>query len=127
MKEEKSGLKQEKLTHEILGSAMEVLNGLGHGLHEKPYENAMAVEFHLRNIAFSQQSCFDVIYKDVKVAEYIPDLIVENAVVVDTKVIERITKHEIGQMINYLKITGLPVGLIINFKNHELEWRRIVL
>jgi GxxExxY protein len=127
MNEEKTGLKHENLTHEIIGCAMEVLNGVGHGLHEKPYENAMAVEFRLRNLAFSQQSRYDVIYKDVKIAEYIPDLIVEDTVIVDAKVIEGITKHEVGQMINYLKITGLPVGLIINFKHTQLEWRRLVL
>jgi GxxExxY protein len=61
------------------------------------------------------------------VGEYIPDLIVGGAVVVDAKVIDRITNHELGQMLNYLKITGLKVGLILNFKHAKLEWKRVSL
>jgi len=114
-------------TRQIIGCAMEVLNGLGHGLLEKPYENALVVEFELRGIPFKQQPRFDVIYKNVKVGEYIPDLIAFDRVVVDTKVIEKITDLEIGQILNYLKITGLKVGLILNFKRPKLEWKRIVL
>jgi GxxExxY protein len=111
----------------IVGCAMEVLNGLGHGLHEKPYENALVVEFGLRGVSQLQQPRYDVLYKTVKVGEYVPDLIVFNAVVVDAKVIEAITDHERGQMLNYLKITGLKVGVILNFKRAKLEWERLVL
>src|SRR6266480_1348457 len=111
----------------IVGCAMEVLNELGHELHEKPYENALVVEFGLRSVPHFQQPRYDVLYKTVKVGEYIPDLIAFNAVVVDTKVIEEITDHERGQMLNYLKITGLKVGVILNFKRAKLEWERIVL
>lgn len=63
----------------------------------------------------------------MKVGEYVPDLIALSAVVVDTKVIDAITDHERGQMINYLKITGHKVGVILNFKRAKLEWERIVL
>ena len=112
---------------EIVGCAMEVLNTLGHGLLEKPYENALVVEFGLRGIPFAQQPRFNVRYKDVVVGEYVPDLIAYEQVVVDTKVIERIGDHEIGQMINYLKITALAVGLILNFGHAKLEWKRVVL
>ncbi|RKX42316.1 MAG: GxxExxY protein [Verrucomicrobia bacterium] len=112
---------------QVVGCAMEVLNELGHGLLEKPYENALVVEFGLRGIPFRQQPRFDVLYKGISVGEYIPDLITHGQLVVDTKVIDRITDHEIGQMMNYLKITGLKVGVIINFKHAKLEWKRIVL
>lgn len=123
---------QHRLVHEnetrhIIGCAMEVLNTLGHGLLEKPYENALVVEFQRRGIAYRQQPRFDVVYKGVKVGEYVPDLIVFDKIVVDTKVIERITDHEIGQMLNYFKITGLPLGLILNFRRARLDWKRIVL
>ena len=114
-------------TRAIIGCSIEVLNALGHGLLEKPYENALCVEFGLRNISFTQQARFKVLYKEVQVGEYIPDLIVFDRIVVDTKVIDRITDHEIGQMLNYLKITGRKVGLIINFRNARLEWKRVVL
>ena len=112
--------------NQIVGCAMTVLNELGHGLHEKPYENSLTVELGLRNIPFKQQPRYDVLYKGVQVGEYIPDLVVLDMIVVDAKVIERISDLEIGQVLNYLKITGLRVGLIINFKRPRLEWKRIV-
>lgn len=113
-------------TEAITGCAFEVLNELGHGFLEKPYENALVVEFKARGIPCKQQRRFDVIYKTVKVGEYIPDLIAFGCVVVDTKVIEHITDQELGQMLNYLKITGLPIGLILNFRCARLEWKRVV-
>ena len=112
---------------QIVGCAIEVLNTLGHGLVEKPYENALVVEFGLRNISFRQQPLFDVLYKGHKVGLFVPDLIAFDAVVVDTKVIDRITDHERGLMLNYLQITNLRVEVILNFKHAKLEWERIVL
>lgn len=123
--EHKLLLKEE--VFQIVGCAMEVLNTLGHGLLEKPYENALVVEFGLRGIPFKQQPRFDVIYKGVKVGDYIPDLIAFEKIVVDAKTIDRITDVERGQILNYLKITGLRVGLILNFKKPKLEWERLVL
>ena len=116
-----------KEVHAIVGCAMEVLNVLGHGLLEKPYENALVVEFGLQHILYKQQPKYDVMYKDVRVGEYIPDQICFDQVVVDAKVVEKIGDHEIGQMLNYLKITGLHVGLLLNFKRPRLEWKRVVL
>jgi GxxExxY protein len=111
----------------VVGAAIEVVNGLGHGLHEKPYESSLVVEFRLRQIPFTQQPRFPIIYKENTVGEYIPDLIALEQIVVDTKVIDRITSHEIGQMMNYLKITRLEAGVILNFKHAKLEWKRLVL
>jgi GxxExxY protein len=113
--------------YQIVGSAIEVLNGIGHGLHEKPYENALVVEFGIRKIPTKQQANFDVLYKGCKVGLFVPDLIAFEQLVVDTKVIDRITDAERGKMLNYLKITKFRVGVILNFKNPKLEWERIVL
>ena len=112
---------------QTVGAAIEVLNHIGHGFHEKPYENALVVEFGLRKIPCQQQKSFDLSYKGIKVGEFIPDLIAFNAVIVDTKTIDRITDVEHGQMLNYLRITKLRVGVILNFKHPKLEWERIVL
>ena len=112
---------------QIVGCAIEVLNALGHGIVEKPYENALVVEFELRQIPFNQQPAFDVLYKGQRVGAFVPDLIVFNSIVVDAKVIDRITDHERGLMLNYLRITALRVGVILNFKHRKLEWERIVL
>ena len=112
---------------QIVGCAIEVLNTIGHGLIEKPYENALVVEFRLRKVPYQQQPLFDVLYKGHKVGQFIPDLIAFDAVVVDTKVIEQISDHERGLMLNYLRITKLRVGVILNFKHAKLEWEQIVL
>lgn len=113
--------------YQIVGSAIEVLNEIGHGLHEKPYENALVVEFGIRKIPTQQQANFDVLYKGHKVGLFVPDLIAYDQVVVDAKVIDQITDVERGKMLNYLRITKLRVGVILNFKNPKLEWERIVL
>jgi GxxExxY protein len=117
----------EDQTYAVIGAAIEVLNQLGHGIYEKPYENALVIELGLREICCQQQARFDVIYKTIKVGEYIPDLIAAGKIIVDTKVIDRITNHERGQMINYLRITRLPLGLIFNFRYAKLQWERLVL
>lgn len=114
-------------SYRVIGCAMEVLNSLGHGLHQKPYGNALVVEFRLRGIPFRQQQRFVIDYKSVPVGEYIPDLIAYDEIVVEAKTIDRITDNERGQMLNYLRITGLKVGLILNFKYAKLEWERLIL
>ena len=124
---EETPLLHKDLVYLIVGCALAVIKELGHGLHEKPYENSLVVEFGRRGLAFSQQQRFDINYKGVKVGEYVPDLIVDSSVIIDAKVIDRITDFERGHMLNYLRITKLRLGLIVNFKNPKLEWERIVL
>ena len=121
------GLLGEEQTREIIGCAMAVMNVLGHGFLEKVYENALCVEMRLRGVPFQQQPRYEVLYKSEQVGEYVPDLVVADALVVDAKTIDAITDHEIGQAINYLKITGLRVALILNFKYAKLQWKRVVL
>ena len=86
---------------QIVGCAIEVLNTLGNGLIEKPYENALVVEFGLREIPFRRRPPFDVFCKGQKVALFIPDLMAFDVIVTDTKVIDKITDHERGLMLNY--------------------------
>jgi GxxExxY protein len=114
-------------TEKILGCAFEVLNEVGHGLHEKIYENGMAVAFRLLGIPFDQQRRFPVLFRGVPLGEFIPDLLVFDAVIADPKVIDQITEHEMGKMINYLHIAKKRVGLILNFKYARLQWERIVV
>jgi GxxExxY protein len=113
--------------YSLVGAALEVLKRLGHGFHEKPYENALAVEIALRGMSCQQQRCFNAVYKGTKVGEYIPDLIANDTIIIEPKVIDKISDYERGRMINYLRITRLPVGLILNFPRAKLEWERVVL
>jgi GxxExxY protein len=114
-------------TEGILGCAFDVLNEVGHGYHEKIYENALTVAFKLKNIPYDQQRRFPVLFRNYPVGEFVPDLLVFDAVIVDPKVIDRITDHERGQMLNYLRIARKRVGLLLNFKHPRLEWERLVL
>lgn len=123
--ESKLLLKEE--THRIIGCAFDVLNEIGHGLHEKVYENALVVAFRSAGIPFEQQPRFPVMFRGCLVGEFVPDLIAYGKVIVDTKIIDRITDHERGQIMNYLRITKLRVGLVVNFKHARLEWERLVL
>ena len=114
-------------TEKLIGFGFEVLNELGHGLHEKIYESALTLLLKQNNAAFDQQRRFSVLFRGVEVGVFIPDLIVFGSVIVDTKAIDRISDLERGQMLNYLRITRLRVGLILNFKKPKLEFERMVL
>lgn len=116
------------LIGKILGAAMEVHREWGCGFLEALYQEAFEHELTLRKIEFIRQKPHRVAYKDIILRHpYIPDLIIEEKVVVDLKAIREITSIEEAQMINYLKITKLGVELIINFACKSLEWKRLVL
>jgi GxxExxY protein len=112
---------------QVVGCAIEVLNTLGHGFTEKPYEEALIVEFGLRSISFKQQPRYNVAYKGTVIGEYVPDLVVYDQIILELKSIPCIAGRERSQLLNYLKATGFKVGLILNFGNAKLEWERLVL
>ena len=107
---------------------MEVYNHLGSGYLEAVYEEAMMIESKLRNIPYTTQVRLPVQYKgQILSKEYIADYIGFELVVVEFKCSEKLTSYDEAQLINYLKITGMKVGLLINFGNRsKLEWKRFV-
>ncbi len=116
----------EELSGEIIGAAMEVLNELKPGLDEKLYERAMIIELNHRGHSVSVQSSFPVSYRGELIGNLVPDLIVNNVVIVDPKVVSCFTETHVAQMIGYLNITQLNLALLINFKNARLEWKRVL-
>ena len=84
----------DELIYKVVGAAMSVHTSIGYGLREKSYERALVVEFRHLGMNYSQQSIYPVIYRDEKVDEYIPDLEVEDLLIVDTKTIEVIGENE---------------------------------
>lgn len=112
-------------TATIIGIAYEVMNEIGCGFREKAYERAMVREFQLRSIPYDQQRQFTVFYKDTPIDLLIPDLIVFDGIIVDTKTEKAITERDLAQMLSYLKTTKLPLGLIINFGNPKVEIKRV--
>jgi GxxExxY protein len=118
-------MKHELLTKDIIGAAMKVLNTLKPGLDEKIYENALVVALSKLGHEIEQQRQFSVYYEEVLVGKLIPDLIVDNAVIVDPKVVSDFNEAHVAQMLGYLAITGMEVALLINFKNARLKWKRV--
>ncbi len=112
-------------TATIIGIAYEVMNEVGCGFREKAYERAMVREFQLRSIPYDQQKEFALLYKDTQIDTLVPDLIVYDQIIVDTKTIKAITDVELAKMLSYLKATKLPLGLIINFGNPKVEIKRV--
>lgn len=116
----------EDLSKKIIGAAMEVLNELKPGLDEKLYERAMIIELKRGGHTVSVQTSFPVFYRGELIGNLIPDLIVNEAVIVDPKVVSCFTETHIAQMIGYLNKTRLDLALLLNFKNARLEWKRVL-
>ncbi len=116
----------EKFSEKIIGSAMAVLNTLKPGLDEKLYENALVIELNKAGYQISQQRQFPVHYEGQLIGKLIPDLIIGDKVIVDTKVVTAFTDSHMAQMMGYLSITGHRLGLLLNFKYAKLAWKRVV-
>ncbi len=114
-----------ELTEQIIGAAMRVHRVLGPGLDEKIYENALCLEFSAQSLGFTQQQQFPVFYRDRIVGKLVTDLIVSEKVVIETKVATAISDIHIAQTLSYLSITGLQIGLILNFRSVSLTFKRI--
>jgi GxxExxY protein len=114
------------LTEAIVGAAMTVHNRLKPGLKEKAYENALVIELKKRGHQVEQQKKFDVLYDGIVVDQLIPDLIVDDKVIVDPKCVTDFTDTHYAQMIGYLAITELRLALLFNFKDARLRWKRII-
>jgi GxxExxY protein len=114
------------LSEKIIGAAMRVHSALKPGLDEKIYENALVLELSSMGLQIQQQKSFEVIYRQEIVGTLIPDLIVADKVIVDTKVVSTFNDAHVAQMMGYLAITDLALALLINFKNTRLEWKRVV-
>ena len=116
----------EELSREIIGAAMKVLNELKPGLDEKLYENALVIDLERRGHKVRQQEIFPVHYKEHFIGRLIPDLIVDDLVIVDPKVVTAFNETHVAQMVGYLAKTGHKLALLLNFKYSALQWKRVV-
>lgn len=104
-----------ELTDAIICCFYNVYNTLGNGFLEKVYENALVVELAERSIPLQQQVAIQVLYKQVSVGQYVCDLLVDNKVIVEVKAVRTLLPEHEAQILNYLKATGIEVGLLLNF------------
>jgi GxxExxY protein len=114
-----------QLTEIIIGAAMNVLNKLKPGLDEKIYERALVIELAKQGLVCEQQKQHPVHYDEHLIGTLIPDLIVNDTVIVDPKVVNSFNDNHIAQMLGYLNITGLKTALLLNFKNARLQIKRV--
>lgn len=116
-------------SYAIVGAAMDVYYTLGIGFLEPVYQAAMIVELGRRRIPFESQQELELFYKDFRLEkEYFADFVCYDQVVVELKVVPRVTNIEVAQLLNYLKITKKHLGLLINFgAQPRLEWKRYVI
>ena len=120
-------MKLNDITYAINGAVFEVNDVLGPGFLEKVYENALLVELKSRGLKAKKQIPITVAYKDNIVGEYLADLLVEDKVIVELKTVENLDKNHEAQLLNYLKATGLHVGLLVNFRHKKADIKRMVL
>lgn len=116
----------EKLSKEIIGTAMHVLNEMKPGLDEKLYERAMIIALRKRGHTVESQREYPVFYETELIGNLVPDLVVDGKVVVDPKVVASFNEAHIAQMVGYLTISGLELASLLNFKSARLEWKRVV-
>ena len=116
----------EDISKQIIGASMKVLNTLRPGLDEKLYENALVIELQKQGLKVDQQKAYPVHYDGHLIGSLIPDIIVEDKVIVDPKVVSAFNENHLAQMTGYLAITDLELALLVNFKNAELKWKRVV-
>ncbi|MFN3554332.1 MAG: GxxExxY protein [Bacteroidales bacterium] len=114
--------------YKVIGSAMKVHNELGCGFLEPVYQEAMAIEFEDNQIPFDREKVLDITYKGkVLKKKYIADFMCYNQLIVEIKAMEALAPEHTSQVINYLKATGLKIGLLINFGTTKLQYKRVIL
>lgn len=115
----------ENTTRRIIGAYYEVYNQLGSGFLEKVYENALLIELKSRGLKVSAQQPIQVAYKGNPVGDYMADIVVEKKVICEIKAIQSLRSEHEAQLINYLKATGIKVGLLLNFGPKPEIMRRV--
>ena len=120
----KTELKHQAITKAVIGCAFEVINELGAGFLESVYEKALILALHQKGaVALPQQAC-KVMFRGECVGDFYADILVEGKVIVELKAVKAIAPEHQAQIINYLNATGIEVGLLINFGNPKLEYKR---
>jgi GxxExxY protein len=117
-------LKHEEITKAVIGCAFEVINELGAGFLESVYEKALLVALRQKGLSVIAQHPIKVIFRGQSVGDFFADILVEGKVIVELKAVKAIAPEHQAQVINYLNATGIEVGLLINFGNPRLEYKR---
>ena len=118
-------LMHSELTKTIIGCAFDVSNDIGAGFLESVYENALAIALQEFGVAVRQQAPISVYFRGQSVGTFYADLLVENRVIVELKAVSALSQQHEAQLLNYLSATNIQVGLLINFGNPRIQYRRL--
>jgi GxxExxY protein len=124
MKEEKE-LPHSELTGAILSCCFEVMRELGPGFLERVYKNALLMAMRQKGLEVDVERPYEVIFRGKVMGRYNADLVVNQTVIVELKCCDKLILEHQAQLFNYLKVSGLPIGLLINFRRRKLEWKRL--
>jgi GxxExxY protein len=113
------------ISEKIIGCCFEIMKELGSGFLEKVYKNALFLAMKQKGLNVLTEQAFEVTFRGHKIGRYVADLIVENLIVIELKCASTLMSEHQAQVINYLKVSGIPVGLLINFGHQKLEYKRL--
>ena len=114
-----------ELTKTILGSCFDVMNELGIGFLESVYKNALFIALREKGLKIESEKRFEVLFRDRKIGLYVADLIVEESVIIELKCCDTLLGEHQAQLINYLKVSGILVGLLVNFGKRKVDYKRL--
>ena len=123
---ENERIEMNMLFRDVVGACFEVSNTLGGGFLEKVYERALIKELRLRGLRAEAQVPLQVSYKGEVVGDYFVDILVEGKLIIELKCCDSLCDEHLAQCLNYLRTTGFPIALLVNFQKPRLEWRKIV-
>ena len=115
------------LTNKIIGCAFTVGHTLGHGFLELVYKNALCLELESEGLSTSKEKSFYIFYREQRVGTYVADIVVNDRIIVELKVAEALSSAHSAQLLNYLKASRLPVGLLFNFGKPRIDVKRVIL
>ena len=121
-----SKLIYKQLSDKVLQAAFTVHSSVGSGLLESVYQKALEVELELLNIPFASQVPLRVFHRNKLVGDFFADIIVDSKIILELKAVQSINSTAEAQLLNYLSISGLSVGYLLNFRNTSLSWKRMV-
>ncbi|KOH44040.1 GxxExxY protein [Sunxiuqinia dokdonensis] len=118
--------KYQDLTHRIIGAAMEVHRYLGNGFQEVVYQRALAIELELKGVYFEREKEMPLTYKGHDIGTRRVDFFIESKIMLEIKAVVKLEDVHLAQAINYLEAYGLEIGLLINFGNSSLQFKRVM-
>jgi GxxExxY protein len=115
-----------ELSYQIVGASFAVYNEIGFGLSEKIYQNALAREFEKRGVQFEMEAYLPFVYKDENLVRYFADFLIEKSIVVELKVVKKLTYSHARQLLTYLRNSGIKLGILIYFTSEGVKYRRVL-